>query len=163
MGNVYHGPSSTVTEPMPKTFHYIRVRVMCNATEDEDLIAELMESLVDPERIEVSDGEGHHGNRLLMFEAELKSNKDHRRLFEALGPGAVGSILDELDERMDEENSFYLRFDKQKAVGGVWELARHGDVFMVSGKVETHPVDRNQALSRMRAFLSGLTADDKVD
>ena len=147
---------------MAKTFHYMRVRVMCNATEDEDLVAQTMEGLCDPERVEVSEGEGHHGNRLLMFEAELKSGKDHRRLFTALGDEAMKAILSELDERMDEENSFYLRFDKQKAVQGTWELARHGDVFMVNGKVETHPVDREEALKKMRTFIEGLM-DNKLD
>lgn len=148
---------------MAKTFHYIRVRVMCNATEDEDTLAQTMELLCDPERVEVSEGEGHHGNRLLMFEAELKSGKDHKRLFTALGPDAIGSILEELEDRMDEENSFFLRFDKQRAVKGEWVLVRHGDVFMVNGKVETHPVDRVAALVKMRAFLRALTADDKLD
>ncbi len=148
---------------MAKTFHYIRVRVMCNATEDEDLLAQTMELLCDPERIEVSEGEGHHGNRLLMFEADLKSGKDHKRLFNTIGIEAMKSILAELDERMDEDNAFYLRFDKQKAVQGVWELVRHGDVFMVNGKVETHPVDRDAALIKMRTFLNDLVHNDKLD
>ncbi len=148
---------------MAKTFHYIRVRVMCNATEDEDLLAQTMELLCDPDKVEVSEGEGHHGNRLLMFEAELKSGKDHKGLFTVLGVDAIKAILEELNERMDEENGFYLRFDKQRAVQGVWELARHGDVFMVNGKVETHPVDRDAALIKMQEFLTTLMGNDKLD
>ncbi len=148
---------------MAKTFHYLRVRVLCNATEDEDLLAEIMEELCGEDRVEYTESEGHHGNPLLMFEAELKSAKEHRELFRKLGPEAAEAVIAELDERMDDDNGIFLRFDKQAAVQGRWELARHGDVFMVSGKVETHPVDRKEAMLKARLFLQALFSEDKLD
>ncbi len=148
---------------MAKTFHYLRVRVLCNATEDEDLLSDIMEDLCGEERVEYTESEGHHGNPLLMFEAELKSDKEHRKLFRKMGAEAVKAMLAELDERVDDENGIYLRFDKQAAVQGKWELAQHGDVFKVSGKVETHPVDRTEAMLKTRLFLQGLFSEDKVD
>lgn len=142
---------------MPKTFHNLKIRVICNATENEDLLVETMKELCGEGDIEITEGEGHYGNRIFVLEAELRSLKEHDRLFKTLGSDAVLSVINELEARMDDDGTLYLRFDKQAAVQGEWKPARHGDVFAISGKVETHPVNRTEAMLKAKTYLRSFT------
>ena len=60
------------------------------------------------------------------------------------------------DNRIDEDCVFYMRLDKQKAVTGTYEVAHHGDVIAITGKVQSHPARKEVAERVLTDFLSGL-------
>ena len=49
-----------------------------------------------------------------------------------------------------------MRLDKQKAVTGTYEVAHHGDVIAITGKVQSHPARKEVAERVLTDFLSGL-------
>ena len=51
---------------------------------------------------------------------------------------------------------FYIRLDKQKAVQGIYEIAHHGDVISIFGKVQAHPAKKEVAVKVMTEFIEGI-------
>ncbi|MBU3902592.1 MAG: hypothetical protein KKE04_04420, partial [Candidatus Thermoplasmatota archaeon] len=70
--------------------------------------------------------------------------------------GLVEKILDELEDRIDENSNFYLRFDKQKAFFQKYELVKHDDVVSVKGKIKCFPTNRRNAVKTLKDFLENL-------
>lgn len=138
-------------------FHWIRVQTFCYATERKELLEEVMEDLLG-EADEYSEDEsvGEHGNTMTILEARLTHQRQYRTLFENLGPSVREWILDDIEDRIDEDCVFYMRLDKQKAVQGVYEPAHHGDVIAITGKVQSHPARKEVAVRNLKEFLTGL-------
>ena len=70
--------------------------------------------------------------------------------------GLVEKILYELEGRIDENNNFYLRFDKQKAFFQKYELVKHDDVVSVKGKIKSFPTNKRNAVKILKIFLENL-------
>ena len=122
------------------TFHWIRVQTFCYATERKELLEEVMEELL-------GDAE---------YSEELTESEQYRELFERLGPDIRSWILEDMDNRVDDDCMFYIRLDKQKAVLGTYEVAHHGDVIAVTGKIQSHPARKEVAARTLSEFLVGL-------
>jgi hypothetical protein len=138
------------------TFHWVKVRMFCHATEDEERLHDLMcvVSGTDEPDAEISDG--HHGNTMILFAADLKNDKECAELFRKFGKDVIDSVLEDLDKRVDDDCTFYLRLDKQAAVLGRYEIAHHGDVISITCKIVAHPAKKAIAEKNMRTFLSSL-------
>ncbi len=138
------------------TFHWIRIQTFCYATERKNLLEEVMKELLgDAEYFEeLMDSE--YGNTITIFKARLTRQRQYRDLFLHLGPEIVGWISEDLGNRVDEDCMFYIRLDKQKAVQGVYEIAHHGDVIAVTGKVQSHPARKEVAERVLGEFLRSL-------
>lgn len=112
-----------------------------------------------------SDVEGSHKNRILILEGELKRNADVRRVFAALAaedPEGFARLVDEMEQRFDEEHSFFFRLDKQESYLGRSVLTRREDAITVRGKVATFQSKRSgqqqeDAMRILRAFLHEAT------
>ena len=133
------------------------MQTFCYATEDKELLERVMEDLLG-EADEYSEDEsvGEHGNRMAILEARLTHQRQFRRLFQNLGPDVCAWILEDIENRVDDDCMFYLRLDKQAAVLGRYEPAHHGDVIAVTGRVQAHPAKKGAAVSSLRGFLEGL-------
>jgi RNA binding exosome subunit len=59
----------------------------------------------------------------------------------------------ELDDRVDDNCSFFLTFDKQAAFGGSVE---RGDGITLRAKVEAYPAKRAKAVENARELLEEL-------
>lgn len=138
------------------TFHWMRVQTFCYATERKELLEEAMEELLGEAEYSEEPTEGEHGNVMTILEARLTKQRQYREMFQRLGPDIVSWILDDIDNRVDEDCMFYIRLDKQKAVQGVYEIAHHGDVIAVTGKVQSHPARKEVAERTLSEFLKGL-------
>lgn len=138
-------------------FHWVRVQTFCYATEKKDLLEETMESLLeDADEFTEDESEGEHGNTMTILEARLTHQRQFRALFANLGSDLRKEISEHLEDRIDDDCVFYLRLDKQKAVEGVYEIAHHGDVIAITGKVQAHPARKEVAVR----ILGGFLADD---
>ena len=72
---------------------------------------------------------------------------------------AIDRVLEELDERVDDNCSFFLRLDKQAAFNG---LVRLGEGITLRAKVEAYPAKHEKAVANAREAieLAGGDADE---
>lgn len=129
--------------------HYLRCRAFCYATEDEERVHEALEAVLPPDSDPARDPtEGHHGDPIVVLSASLESADDIRWVVERLaGMPGFDRVITELPERVDEDCSFYLRLDKQRAFAG--ELAL-GNGIELRGKIEAYPAKREAAIDNLR-------------
>ena len=142
---------------MASTFHWVKVKAVCYATEDEDLIHDVMMQLTgieDEESFDVDISEGLHGNPITVIDANLSHNKEYERLFRNIGEGPLRIVLDEIEQRVDDDCILYLRLDKQKAVQGIYEISHSGDVISVTAKIVAHPAKKEIAVKNAKEYLT---------
>jgi RNA binding exosome subunit len=68
-------------------------------------------------------------------------------------------VIAELDERVDENCSLFLRLDKQAAFGGDVRL---GEGITLRSKVEAYPAKRETAVENAREALTELVDGDEA-
>lgn len=141
---------------MQGTFHWIRIMAFGYATENEELIRDTVMLLTGCEELTPEISEGEHGNKTLIFKEEIKKQKNILMLFASLGKDAIDKIIKNIDKHIDDDCVFYLRLDKQSAVTGIYEIAHHGDVISITGKIISHPARKEIAVTNMTAFLNSL-------
>ena len=142
---------------MASVFHWVKVKAVCYATEDEDLIHDVMLELIgtdDDECFDVDISEGLHGNPITVIDANLSHNKEYERLFRNIGEEPLRTVLEEIEQRVDDDCVMYMRLDKQKAVGGVYELSHSGDVISITAKIVSHPAKKDVAVKNVKEFLT---------
>ncbi len=149
------------TNRMAHVFHWVKVKVVCYATEDEELLHDVAVGLTgieDDEAYDVDISEGMHGNPITVIDVNVSHKKDCDRLFRNLGSDIITTLLDELDERIDEDDLFYMRLDKQSAVKGEYRLSHGGDVISITAKIAAHPAKKEIAVGLMRNYLTDLSS-----
>jgi len=141
---------------MQVTFHWIRVQTFCYATERQALLEDTLTELLGDIEFEEEITESEHGNTMMIMETRITKQREFTELFAKLGNDILDYILDDIDNRVDEDDMFYLRLDKQKAVQGVYEVAHHGDVISIFGKVQAHPAKKDVAVKVLSDFISDI-------
>ncbi|MBO4357261.1 MAG: exosome protein [Candidatus Methanomethylophilaceae archaeon] len=141
---------------MQVTFHWLRVQTFCYATEKQDLIEDTLKDLLGDIEFEEEIVESEHGNTMMILETRITKQREFRDLFYNLGNDILDFILEDIENRIDEDDIFYLRLDKQKAVQGIYEVAHHGDVISIFGKVQAHPAKKEVAVKVMKEFIQEL-------
>jgi hypothetical protein len=135
--------------------HYVDLRAFSYATEDEQRVAEALRQFL-PEGYEIdrASTEGFHGDRIVVLSARVERAEDVRvvlgRLAEFEG---LDEVIEELDDRVDENCAFYLALDKQAAYRGEVAL---GDGLTLRGKIEAYPAKKELAVSNVRELLADL-------
>jgi RNA-binding protein len=143
------------------TLHSLRFRAFCQATEDEGKVAQalLFASGADEEDLERTKCVGYHGNPILLLEVVVTKAKMVKIVFLRLSLEDRSELLRTIEDRLDEECTFYFRLDKQEAFLSkifLGEKEDENDVIAVHGKVKTYPKTRDGALEVMRDFLSSM-------
>jgi len=136
-------------------FHYIDLRTFCYATEDDKRVEQALRTHLPKEvEIERATSEGHHGDRILVLSARVENADEMRHVLSTVAEiSDVERLLDELDERVDENCSLFLRLDKQSAYRGEAEL---GEGITLRAKVEAYPAKKEKAVESAREALSAL-------
>ena len=132
--------------------HYVDLRAFCYATEDDQRVEDALRTFLPEEYgIRRSETEGHHGDRILVLSARLENADDVRVVLDALGSLAdLGRVREELDDRVDENCSLFLRLDKQAALSGRVEI---GEGITLRAKVEAYPATQEAAVENAREAL----------
>jgi len=139
------------------SFHYLNFRTYSHATENEKSVEEALRFVSGTDIIEKRTAKGYHGNPIIIMEATIKKSMEVKAFFSGLKKhGLVEKILDELEDRIDENSNFYLRFDKQKAFFQKYELVKHDDVVSVKGKIKSFPTNKRNAVKILKIFLENL-------
>ena len=147
---------------MPRVpFHYIDLRTFCYATEDEKRVEAALRQFL-PEEFEIDrvENTGHHGDRIVILSARVETADRMRVVLDQLAAlDSIDRVLDELDERVDDNCSFFLRLDKQAAFNG---LVRLGEGITFRAKVEAYPAKHEKAVANAREAieLAGGDADE---
>jgi hypothetical protein len=136
-------------------FHYVDLRAFCYATEDEKRVASALRTFL-PEEAELErvENEGHHGDRIVVLSTRLERADEVRHVLSKLAElEEFDRLLDELDDRVDENCSFFVHLDKQAAFNGEVRL---GQGISLRAKVEAYPAKKETAVENAREALAGL-------
>lgn len=147
---------------MQVTFHWLRVQIFCYATENPELISETMEALLGTSDFDREISVSEHGNEIMIFSCRMTKQKEFKALFSRLGDEVIDDIKGDIENRVDEDCTFYIRLDKQEAVQGRYRIAHHGDVIAITGKVQSHPARKDVAVRNMLEFLDSIPHSESV-
>ncbi|WP_135663030.1 RNA-binding protein [Halorhabdus rudnickae] len=138
-------------------FHYVDLRTFCYATEDEARVEDALRTFLPEDApVERVETEGHHGDRILVLSTRLERADEVRHVLSkvaSLEADERERLLGELDERVDENCSFFLTLSKQAAFEGRVE---RGDGITLRGKVEAYPAEKDRAIEHVRETLEEL-------
>ncbi|MEF8883796.1 MAG: RNA-binding protein [Haloarculaceae archaeon] len=135
--------------------HYVDLRAFCYATEDDQRVETALRTFL-PEDVEIERARstGHHGDRILVLSARVERADEMRHVLEVLADcDGIGTVVDELDERVDDNCAFYLTLDKQAAYRGEPRL---GDGITFRSKVEAYPAKHEKAVANARELFESL-------
>ena len=93
---------------------------------------------------------------MMILETRITKQREFKELFSKLGDDILNFIIEDIENRVDDDDIFYLRLDKQKAVQGIYEVAHHGDVISLFGKVQAHPAKKEVAVKVLKEFIQDL-------
>ena len=137
-------------------FHYVDLRAFCYATEDEKRVADALRTLFPDDELELdrTETEGFHGDRILVLSIRLDRADEMRYVLSKLTDlDDVETVIGELDDRVDDDCTFFLTLDKQAAFRGKVE---RGDGITVRAKVEAYPAEKDSAVENVRETLAEL-------
>ncbi|RLM67777.1 RNA-binding protein [Halorubrum sp. Atlit-26R] len=140
-------------------FHYVDLRAFSYATEDVKRVEQALRTLL-PEDVELDRVEnvGHHGDRIVVLSARVERADEMRHVLDRLAElEDLDRVLDELDERVDDNCALFLRLDKQAAFR---DEVRLGPGITVRTKVEAYPAKKEKAVANARETLSRLADED---
>jgi RNA binding exosome subunit len=140
---------------MSVPFHYIDLRAFAYETEDERRVEDAVRTFL-PEEFDLdrTTNTGYHGDRIVVLSARVENADDVRHVLSRVATlPDVERVLDELDDRVDDNCSLFMRFDKQAAFGGDVRL---GEGITLRAKVEAYPAKRGTAVANAREALSNL-------
>ena len=139
-------------------FHYVDLRTFCYATEDEKRVEDALGTFR-PEDFEVERAEttGHHGDRIVVLSARVERADEVRHVLAKLSElPDVETLIDELDQRVDDNCAFFVQLDKQAAFRGEVRL---GDGLTLRAKVEAYPAKKEAAVENAREALEDVRED----
>ncbi|MWV65131.1 RNA-binding protein [Halorubrum sp. JWXQ-INN 858] len=147
---------------MPRVpFHYVDLRTFVYATEDEKRVEEALRTFL-PETVDLDRVEnvGHHGDRIVVLSARVETADEMRHVLDRLATlDDLDRVLDELDDRVDDNCALFLRLDKQAAFKGDVRL---GPGITLRSKVEAYPAKKEAAVANARETLERLAAGDET-
>lgn len=142
-------------------FHYIDLRTFCYATEDEKRVEGALRTFL-PEDFEIdrATSEGHHGDRIVVLSTRVERADEMRHVLDRLSDlDTASQLAAELDDRVDENCSLFLRLDKQPAFNGDVRL---GEGITFRAKVEAYPATKEAAVENAREALEEFIAEDET-
>jgi RNA binding exosome subunit len=143
--------------------HHVRLTTFIQATEDEDKVLDAIGTFI-PEEIDeddvifdVEETKGFFGNPIKVVNVEIKRSKAVRAFLkhfkELLSDEDRRYLIDHIDEKVDEEGTFYVRFNKQEAYLGEAEVDEGPDVIQVRIKVKAFPMRKEAVVKAVKEWL----------
>jgi hypothetical protein len=136
-------------------FHYVDLRAFSYATEDERRVEQALRAYLPAEfEIERSETTGHHGDRIVVLSARVENADGIRTVLSKLAElPDIDTVIEQLDERVDDNCSLFVRLDKQAAFR---DEARLGEGITLRAKVEAYPAEKAAAVANAREALESL-------
>lgn len=146
-------PSDTHPPSVRSQIRSVRFRTFCHASEVPERVEAALRALFPTIPFKATLLEGHHGQRLLLYEGRSQAQQLGEQLLAALSADDRSRLRRELSERTDEEGTFHLRLDKQEAYRGSCTLSRGGDAIDVQLLPAAYPRTRQTALEVLSRCL----------
>lgn len=143
--------------------HSIALRATAQATEDPEKVRSVLNSFLPPcddrdSPVHETLVEGYYGNPIIVMEAEVKKKKDCQyisdHIRQNLGAAARERLINELPQRIDENCTLFIRFDKQEAYQGRLVIASSSDAVLLRMKIEVYPARREAAIDAAGEMFS---------
>lgn len=140
--------------------HHISLRVIVHSTEEKSRVMDalglfLKNSLKEKfpnsfaEIVDTIEAEGHYGNPITIFSIQLTRKNETKAFSEFVHNNMtledIETLRSEMSDRLDEDQLFHLRFDKQEAYMGRVKLVSSSDAITAKVKIETYPKNREMA------------------
>lgn len=147
-------------------FHSIYLRTSSQATEDPEKVRTALRLFL-PQKKEPDESDmiqetitsGHHGNQILVLEAEIKRKKEGQYVIDSirrhLGSEGLSRLIAELPRRVDEDCNLYIRFDKQEASKGRLAITQTSDAILIRIKLKAYPARQAKALQVAQDLFTG--------
>jgi hypothetical protein len=135
---------------------HLDFRTFCHATEVEERVREAVRFATGCQEMSRTRSEGYHGNEIIILGCHISRKADIRSFFRRLSVEDLHTLLDSIDQRMDDDGQFFFRLDKQRAFQEELVLFSGDDCIHVRAKVESYPKRREKALENAKAMLRGL-------
>ncbi len=132
------------------SIHNITFRTIVQATESEDRVKNALSLFIFDGEITAIASEGHFGNPITILQARIEGKNCSRfieLLKSKLPENELTRLKNERCERIDEECSFHIRFDKQAAYKGEVRLASITDTIAAQIKIKAFPAKRERAIA----------------
>ncbi len=140
--------------------HHINIRVIAHSTEEKsrvmDALAFFLKSSFKDKRsdslsglVDTIEAEGHYGNPITIFSVQLTRKRDVMAFSEFvhnnMASEDIEALRSEMPDRLDDDQVFHLRFDKQEAYIGRVKIVSSSDAITAKVKIETYPKNREMA------------------
>lgn len=137
---------------------WIKVSSVVHSTEDREKVGEAIATLFPFEfEIFVNKAKGHYGNPLEYLEVEIKKSSEIKRFwnnFLKLIGEQVKELVENIEDRVDDQNVLHIKVDKQKAYLGNVVLSHGGDPIAIKVKLVTYPAKRDAILKFAREICT---------
>jgi len=143
--------------------HYVTLRAIAHATEDIFRVQKALTffvsstSVQDRELVEELQSEGHHGNPITILSLQVKRKVDclcfASFVREHFLEEDATRLRKEMPERLDNDQVFHLRFDKQAAYLQKVKLTDSSNAITVKVKIKTYPKSREKAGAIVEEFF----------
>lgn len=128
------------------------------STESTEKVLQAFKNLFPFEpQIEVMNAQGHYGNPMQLLKSEVTKKREIKELWSFLMNklgGQKNTLLNTIEEKLDENNVFHFRISKQKAFKGSIEITEGGDNIKLKAKIISYPAKREKALKTLEELLS---------
>jgi RNA binding exosome subunit len=137
------------------SLHHITWRATASGLADETVVADALAWLIDDdEAVEIERTTSYHGSEIHMVEAKTTRKGPALKALARLGSGNLQTIIDEIDQRIDESNTVHFRLDFNALINGEAHLATPGNGPTVKGqtKVQVFPGQegRSEAITTLQ-------------
>ena len=136
--------------------HNLSYRAFVYSTENEEKVREAVLTLLPTAQIETEQTEGYYHNPVIILHGKITKKREIKDFMEKLNllkPSVKKTILNQLENRMDERGNLFLRFDKQRAFLGELKTVDHGDAIHIKVKIAAYPARREEALKVARQIF----------
>jgi RNA binding exosome subunit len=132
-----------------KRYHLLRISAFIHVTEDEEKVMGSLQNLMGeelPDDIEVIETEGFHHNPIKYIVLDLTRSRDIKRVLTRWeGCEFWTKAKYNIDERLDDDLTYHVRIDKDRACQGELVLWKGGEAIDVQLKPATFPASREGA------------------
>ena len=133
--------------------HNIRYRVFIYENEDKEEILEALLNILPTAVPEAEEVEGLLEEKMLILTGTISKKRETREflntLNESIGEDQLIKLYNDLDRKMDESGNLFLRFSKEKAIDGEWEILDGGDSIHLKIKIAAYPAKKEVAIKKI--------------
>ena len=107
------------------SLHHITWRATASGLADENVVGDALAWLIgDDEAVEIERTTSYHGAELHLIEAKITRKGPALKALAMLGEANLKTILEELEQRLDESNTIHFRLDFNALINGIVQLSK---------------------------------------